>query len=173
MTRATISCLILWCNPHEPKPLPWRLFATYFGLCWIAAGSSIYQSCCPRVIKDYADAAAYGPAFTRDVSETEIDRVEAALGAEPIAAARAAHHRSIYERRRSNATGPGFTLQDQQQVIQEFWRNILQEDFDLLNSRCFPGRLSVLTCYTIGFLILMFPTLDVFFRVVAVLRHSL
>lgn len=170
---ANLSCHIVACPPLEPKLAPWRLFATYFGLCWIAAGSSIYQLCCPRIIKDYPDATAYGRSFVRDISGIEIDRVEEELRSEPVAAERTAQHRTFYERRRSNVSGLGFTKQDEQQVILDFWRNLLQEDFDLRNSRCYPGRLAVAIFYMIGFIVLMFPTLDVFLRVVGVLRRAL
>lgn len=168
-----LSCLLVNCKQDAPQQPPWRLFASYFGLCCIAAGSAIYQWCCPRVIKDHPDATAYTRANSRDISETQMEQIEEELHREPLAAEKAKGHRGIYSRRRSNVSGPGFSPQDTRDVIQDFWRNLLQEDFDLRNSRCFPGRVIVTACYAIGFVVLMFPTLDVFFRVFGALLRSI
>lgn len=165
-----LSCLVVDCDPSNPKPTPWRLFATYFGLCWLAAGSFVYQLCCDQVIKRFPDATGYSATFAREVSGAEMDRVEAALRAEPTAARRAVDHRTFFNRR--NGGFPRGEVSQEIEVRVEFWRNLLLEDFDLRNSRCYPGRLFVAICYVIGFTTLMYPTIDVFLGVFEVLlRH--
>jgi hypothetical protein len=155
------------CDLNTPKPIPWRLFATYFGLCWLAAGSLVYQLCCDEVIKRFPDATGYSASFAREVSGAEMDRVEDSLKGEPVAAQRAAGHRRYFDER--NKGFPGGEVSQEIEVRVEFWRNILLEDFDLRNSRCYPGRLFVAFSYIFGFVILMFPTIDIFRRVAGLL----
>jgi hypothetical protein len=159
------------CNPCEQKPPPWRLLALYFGLCWIGTGSLLYQALCARIIKAYPDPTAYSAAYVRNVSGTEMDRVEKSLEAEPVAAQRAREHRSFFEGRKGEVK-PG-EPQIEMEVRYEFWRNLLQEQYDLSNRRCFPGRVLVAFCYGAGLLILTWPTLDVFFRVAGVLKRAI
>jgi hypothetical protein len=160
---AKLSCLVVHCDPSTPKPIPWRLFATYFGLCWLAAGSLVYQLCCDEVIKRFPNPTAYSTSFAREVSHAEMDRVEDSLKREPIAAQRTLDHRTYFEGR--NRGFPRVEVGQEVEVRVEFWRNILLEDFDLRNSRCYPGRLLVASCYIVGFIILIFPTVDVFLSV--------
>ena len=118
-----LSCLVVHCDPSAAKPIPWRLFATYFGLCWLAAGSLMYQLCCDEVIKRFPDATGYSASFAREVSGAEMDRVEHSLKGEPIAAQRALDHRGHF-----NARNKGFPRGEVSQEIEvrvEFWRNIL------------------------------------------------
>lgn len=167
-----LSCRIVECG-CDRNPTPWRLFATYFGLCLIGIGSFIYQTCCGRIVKDYPDATAYARAFTHDISGTEMDRVRAALMNEPQAAQRVLAHQEFHDDRLRELENIQAPLQDQESIRSDLWRNFLQEDYDLQNARCYPGRIAASACYGLGFLTLLFPSLDVFIRVVGVLWRAI
>jgi hypothetical protein len=59
----------------------WRLFATYFGLCFIAAASGIYQALCPREVKQYSSPTEYIAAVSPHMSDIEEKRVRVRLDA--------------------------------------------------------------------------------------------
>ncbi len=80
----------LFHSTPAPEHFPWRLFATYFGLCFVAFGSLLYQWRCPAQIKYYATATDYVGSVFPNISGIELGRVEEALRAGDKAA-KAAH----------------------------------------------------------------------------------
>jgi hypothetical protein len=79
---------------------------------------------------------------------------------------------SRFSRELRSLSSQGFAEEDRRNCLRDFKRETLQAHFDLCNSRCFPGRVMVMAFYVAGFSVLMFPSLDVFLRVIGVLRRA-
>ncbi len=63
----------------EPKHVPWRLFMTYFGLCFMALGSAVYQLCGPVEIKRFTSITDYVDRSFTNISDIELIRVDDAV----------------------------------------------------------------------------------------------
>jgi hypothetical protein len=144
----------------DPKPpadadkalmVSWRLFATYFGLCFIAVASGIYQALCPREVKQYGSPTDYIAGVAPHLSSVEEERVRDAVEMELA--------------KRSPTTGALDSILDSRTDK----RKLLQDHFDLCNRLDPTARSVVGACYIIGAAILFVPTVDVFLRVTRLL----
>ncbi len=161
-------------RPKHKTEAPWRLFATYFGLCLVAVGSAIYQLLCPPEIKQYSSSSLYSATADRGVSESEMARVMEALESGDAQSKTAREElKQVFQRRWTGTQQQGFSEEDRRKEVDDYWRNILHAHFDLCNSRCYPGRLAATTFYVSGFGVLLVPSLDVFGRVTRVVWRSL
>lgn len=160
------------CKVSSP---PIRLFAIYFGLCWIAVASTLYQVLCPPEIKRFPDPTEYNARYGPNISSTELDRVEKAL-VEGDDRSRAEFERitqyfptQIEPTRESSGRISTVGLDVNREAATEYRREILQAHYDLCN-RLWPlARLLALSCYMLGVIFLLAPSLDVFWRVLKVL----
>lgn len=144
---------------------PWRLFIMYFGLCFVAVASALYQWRCPPDIKMYATATEYVGRVFPAISGIEQVRVEQALR-DGDNSSRALHTQIASSV--SLTTDPDTMARRRAHAD----RNMLQAYFDLCNRSSRWIRLLVAWCYRIGFAALLAPSIDVFWRVVAALVRS-
>lgn len=159
----------LFHSTPAPEHFPWRLFATYFGLCFVAFGSLLYQWRCPAQIKYYATATDYVGSVFPNISGIELGRVEEALRAGDKAAKAA--HGEIQE---SWAHVP--LSEERAEAIRRDdhrARNFLQAYFDLCNRSSPVIRRLAGACYTAGFFCLAIPSIDIFLRVARALVHAM
>jgi hypothetical protein len=141
--------------PRAQSGPPWRLFATYFGLCFVAVASALYQWRCPSEIKLYPSASEYVGRISPEMSEIELARVRKILQEADIATQLTAENRD-------RAFGdPPLPLESPGRVK----RDLLQLHFDLCNRSSPIARMIVAGCYGFGFLILVGLSLEVFWRV--------
>jgi len=142
-----------------PRTAPWRLFATYFGLCLVAIASLLYQMWCPVEVKHYATASEYVGTLFLKASGIELKRIEYALMSADEASKKL--YADIQRPLEQDFIDPDRRLRMQEGVK----RNELQAYFDLCN-RSFVGiRWAVVTFYGLGFSFLMVPSVDIFCRV--------
>jgi hypothetical protein len=156
-----LSRILVPLTGERPPSMPWRLFATYFGLCLIAVASALYQWRCPSEIKLYPTASVYVGDVSSRISGIEEMRVERALEEGDAESKRIlAQIREL----------PGQPHPEQlQQAREHAKRNVLQAHYDFCNRRYPIARFAAAVCYTAGFVALLVPSIDVFWRVTYVL----
>lgn len=156
-----IEGFALWKGlPQDTSNGPsWRLFTTYFGLCFVGFGSMIYQMRCRPEIKLYETASQY-MATSSHLSDVEVLRVREAIkngdersqqDDEKFIAS------SIYEMRDGS-----FRLNPDEV------RTILHIHFDFCNRWAPASRLAAYACNIFGLVLLSLGALDVFKRVLCV-----
>jgi hypothetical protein len=136
----------------------WRLFATYFGLCFIAAASGIYQALCPREVKQYSSPTEYIAAVSPHMSDIEEKRVRVRLDAHAKAEVERGYRQVI----------PFPTIKNDDDARREAMRdrsNVLQAHFDQCNRSYSRWRGVVGACYLAGAFVMFWPTADIFLRV--------
>ena len=145
---------------------PWRLFLTYFALCFVAVASAFYRWRCPSEIKLYPAESEYVGHISPEISGIELMRVELALKNGDEESQRG------YERlQKAIETAPVTQLQAARDGVK---RNTLLLYFKLCNRSSPIARMIVVTFYAVGFLILFLLSLEVFWRVTkAMLRAML
>lgn len=159
----------LFHSTPAPEHFPWRLFATYFGLCFVAVGSLLYQWRCPAQIKHYATATDYVGSVFPNISGIELGRVEEALRAGDKAAKAA-----LAEIQQSWAPFPSPEDRTEVKRRQDYSaRNYLQAYFDFCNRSSPSIRKVAGACYAAGFFCLAIPSLDIFLRVARALVHAM
>jgi hypothetical protein len=151
----------------------WRLFATYFGLCCLAAGSLIYQIFCPRIVKEYPDAIAYTRSVTRDISGIAMDRLTVFLHGVPSLREAIEYHSERYKKSLALDHGGLVEASARENALNDYKRNLLQEAYDFGDDKFFAARVAALIFYLLGFGVLAFPALDIFWRVTMVLARAL
>jgi hypothetical protein len=62
----------------------WRLLFTYFALCFLAIGSTIYQFACPGNIKQFGTPTDYIAATRPHMGDVMLGRMESLLKADPL-----------------------------------------------------------------------------------------
>jgi len=160
---------VLWLSQAlvGPMPLhtPWQLFATFFGLWLVGAGSGVYLVFCPQDIKRYATSSEYTGAVGSTISSIEMGRILATL--------RNSDEKTKEELRRLDSEWPTPhhaepAAEFDARLRQERWSNLLKLHFDASN-RCYAtARLLVTVLYIIGFTALALPSLNLFWRVATV-----
>lgn len=132
-------------DQHNPSAnaISWRLFATYFGLCFVGAASFIYQCFCPREVKAFSDATEYLAATEQNISRIELNKLMAEIDGDNY--------------------NPHKTLDLKSVPL------YLQQHYDIQN-RLYPKwRRTVSVLYLLGAAILVVPSVDVFVRVFIVM----
>lgn len=157
---------ILIPDGEAQRLVPWRLFATYFGLCFVGIASILYQLFCPSQVKLYETASQYVGTVFPAISNLEMARVDDALRGGDQESKRV--HAQVLEDLKLLIHGG-----DRDTVHSDIKRNTLQANFDFCNRRFSITRLIVAVCYASGFLILAIPSISIFLRVLSVLIHIL
>jgi hypothetical protein len=145
---------------------PWRLFATYFGLCSVAVASALYQAFCPNEVKAFPSASAYVAGYFSDISSIEMDRVQIALENGDDASKEALEW--VQHQARVNP----LVREDPSQRREDAKRNTLQIHYHLCNRSRRGVRRTVAWCYRLGFVALLVPSIDIFLRVARELMRS-
>jgi hypothetical protein len=140
-----------------------RLFETYFGLCFIAVGATIYSLFCPQIIKKYGSSAAFAGDDGSHYGRFAIQQIRDILSASHMKAAFDAIAMNYAPMERLN----GEPLPDSAYFQQD--NAILHLYYTYLN-RSAPA-LSAMSaiCFTIGFIFLLVPSIYIFVRVTTVL----
>lgn len=160
----SLTKLVPWLGDgtESPDP-PYRLLATYFGLCLIAVASAVYQSYCPAEIKQYATGSNYVGTSVEQMSPIELQRIEEVLRhGDEESAARLEGLLRVLERQY-----PDPEVLEQTRLRAK--RNVLQLHFDFCNRSAPIARAVVHGCYIVGTIALLMPALDIFARVTWVL----
>jgi hypothetical protein len=150
-----------------PQPVAWRLFAAYFGLCFVALASFVYQWKCPREVKTYETPVNYIAGVLPHISDIEAARIENDLRERDPAAFKAIRERHAYERPdiRNDA--------DFRAHWKDYQRNVLQAHYDICNREPLWARWLVGTCYILGGIILLVPAANVFVAVLCALSRAI
>lgn len=151
---------------HDPPGVPWRLFATYFGLCGVAVASALYQIYCPNEVKAFPSASAYVAGYYADISGIEMRRVD--LAAENGDQ----ESRRMYALAQESLTRETNSLDDLERRRANVKRNTLQIHYDLCNRSNAGVRRAMALFYRVGFLALAVPSIDIFLKVCKALGNS-
>lgn len=156
-----------------------RLLLIYFGLCAFAVGSVIYGRYCPDQVKHYGTSAAYVLGDGRSLGDFQLEAIEDELRNSSLAA----RYAQVRTRLEAMRTERNYNLS------QEYSHEALRQDLDKLKS---AGVNEVLHLYfkyldgshpwmrtisavlfTIGFVFLLIPALQVFWRVCGLLIREM
>lgn len=156
-------------HPPMPGHVSWRLFDTYFGLFFIAAGSLVYRLRCPSEVKLYPTASAYVGGIFPHISGIEMMRVEKALADGDDESRRAAQATQTSLEK----WGPLLDGRVAQAHRDGAEKNNLQNHFDLCNRSAPIARIAAGATYAVGLLLLTVPAADILWRVTRALWRSL
>ena len=151
---------------HDPPGDPWRLFATYFGLCGVAVASALYQIYCPNEVKAFPSASAYVAGYFSDISGIEMRRVDLAVENGDQESQR------MYALTQEQLARATDSLDDLERRRANVKRNTLQIHYDLWNRSNASVRRAMAVLYRLGFLALAVPSIDIFIRVSRALAKS-
>lgn len=143
-----------------------RLFQIYFGLCFVAFGATIYAYACPAVIKSYGTSGAFAGGDGQYYGKFGIDRIRETLVSEGYAT-------TLEEIRVQYAPIPDSSGRPPSDAETYQFRNaILHLYFTYLNRSapawCWLAAIS----YAFGFIILLVPSIKIFWRVLVILRDA-
>jgi len=142
-----------------------RLLLIYFGLCFVAAATTLYGVFCPTEVKHYGSANAYvigdGPSIMRMTIEAICRRLDAS---------------DFHERFQRFADT--YTLRTPEMIADpdnhpSIKNDLLHMYFDYMNTRHRRTRICCTILFAIGFICLAIPSLGVFLRVCRLLLASL
>lgn len=143
-------------SAHDLNISP-RLLWIYYGFCALAVGSTIYSALCPSEIKYYGTPAGYVGGDGRNIGDFAFEPIEKIL--------RKSAYCSDYERIRARYE-PGVLTEQQKDQINN---GILHLYFEYLNNSHAVMRLTTSVLFAFGFLCLSIPSLQIFYRVTAIL----
>ncbi len=141
----------------------WRLIFIYFGLCFLAIGSILYQSFCPLTIKRFANNTEFIASTLRNMGNMIPEGIEALLREQMGSRDHLQNLQNTLETRRIRANEV-----EKQHVLGLYQRDLLSLFFSFLDQQRPIVRAVTAAAYAIGFTILSIPTLDVFSRVIMI-----
>lgn len=155
-----------WDNvyPLDTPMVPWKLLSTYFGLCFVAVASLLYELFCPRETKQYSSAQEYSAARYDFISELEFERIKVAL--DKKGTNDPSYDDLMIDIRPGADTDTRLRLQRRNNLV------LLDMYFDLCNRSKLTMRICAKVLYVIGFLALSVPAISIFLRVCSELYHS-
>ena len=145
--------------------VPPRLFQIYFGLCFVAIASAIYSLACPSIIKRYPSAIDLGAATREAVGDYGYTKIEREVLSSNHADEYRANKRNFQEMVSQN-----FSLQQAKFEVNNALINIY---FGLKNSEKPVWRWLCAVSFAFGFFVLLLSSIKIFFRVAAVLLHTI
>jgi hypothetical protein len=161
----TLSKKIIDPNVVPDSNISINLLCLYFGLCFIAIASFLYQVLCPRIIKKYGTPIEYIAGDRDHIGRAEFDEVQRVLedSSNPLIVSR---YKSVDIR----------YLQNEERILPAEWpeakSDILTIHFDMLNMQHPIWRKIVAGIYIVGFSVLSIPSLSVFGKVSFLLLFS-
>ncbi len=169
--KSLTNYVALWWDkviPMDNAPVPWKLLATYFGLCFVAVASLLYEIFCPAEAKQYASAADHSGARYNYTSDVEYDRLEGIIEGDTRSA-----------QQFHDAQPMQFTIHSLDAEREELLRRerekrlrVLNIYFDQRNRSNFCMRVLIQFLYAVGFLVLLIPAINIFSRVCVELYYS-
>ena len=146
--------------PRAQNGPPMRLYWTYLGLCSVAAASALYRLCCPSEVKRYPDAAEYIGSVLSHISSAELGRIQKVLQRSDLAT-------QLTAANRQKIANPSSEQNDA-------WKlEILDLYFDDRDRSSPIVRMIAAGCYAVGLIILVWLSLEVFWRVVQVMFRAM
>jgi hypothetical protein len=152
-----------------------RLLLIYFGLCAVALGSVLYARFCPDEVKHFGTSAAYVGGDGRSIGDFALEAIEARLRSSPLAK-RYTEIRERFDLIRTDRQG---------RLSVDYSHDALREDLAALKTEAFNAILHLYfehldrshplvralssLLFTIGFVCLLVPSLQVFWRVLTLL----
>ncbi len=140
-----------------------RLFETYFGLCFVAVGATIYSFFCPSVIKKYGSSAAFAGDDGSHYGRFAIEQIREALSDSP----QKAGLDEIVGRYSPMGTMSGEDPPDS--AYFQMNNAILHLYYTYLNRSAPAWYWLSAIFFAIGFTVLLIPSLYIFARVTTVL----
>jgi len=144
----------------------WRLVISYLGLSSIALGSIIYTLLCPEIIKKYDSAASYVREVGDHLSDFAFELMETELRDADFSGVVFARKDDYLQSLKFARTDPQRATAKRDYVVELmtyyfFWRNN--------NRKNTFWRVTCLGFYSLGFALLLIPSIDVFTKVVRIL----
>jgi hypothetical protein len=144
--------------------VPWQLFATFFGLWLVGAGSGVYLCCGPGEVKLHATSGGYAGEVAARISFLEMERV-----CDVLAQGDDGSRARLKEINESVYLGPPSdkprSEEDRARGREQQWRDLLQAHFEFCNRRFAAARFAVAVLYGLGFTALAIPSVVIFYRV--------
>jgi hypothetical protein len=144
--------------PSGDTYAPVRLFLVYFGLCFVAVASAIYQWRCPEEIKLYPTAGDYVRINSEAISSSEFGQVASSIANNQDRYIKVRYD-AIFAQHRAAATALGKTDDAANLALK---RDILYLHHNLCNAAYPIERYFTGLCYRCGVVFLAMPSIDVF-----------
>jgi hypothetical protein len=149
--------------PSGIAPHLWRLFFVYFGLCFLAAASVIYQVFCPPEVKLYATATDYISVTLANMGNVALARLESRL----LNRRSASVEFKLIQQYSQERAGK-YDQYSERSIRDKIWedhgRDTLELNYRSLNVERRPARLTAFAFYALGFGLLIIPSANVFWR---------
>jgi hypothetical protein len=152
-----------------------RLLLIYFGLCAVALGSVIYDRFCPDEVKHFGTSAGYVGGDGRSIGNFALEAIEATLRSS-VLATRYTEMRDkleIIRPDRHASYSDDALRQDFATLKSEAVNGILHIYFDHLNCSHPLMRMASGLSFLIGFVFLLIPAFQVFWRVCELLMRQM
>lgn len=145
-----------------------RLLSVYFGLCLVAAASTIFSIFCPREIKRHSGAAEYTGGDGKNLSISQLSEIAATLDKDNPRFAAFIEFSETLERDKDS-----YSVSQHRQQREDLEVEGLRLWFEKLDEIFPSARLATAVLFGIGLVVLTIPSLDVFIRVSLLLMKSL
>lgn len=149
-------------TPNSGGPIPFRLMATYFGLCFIAVGSALYNVFCPQEIRRHATAAEYIGQGGEKMSILEMRAIEGFVERGDELATTSLGNFRLRENSRPFPNDPT----EHRERLRLSEGAVLDIYFHMLNRKHPNARTACGAFFALGFTFLLVPSLDIFVRVI-------
>lgn len=146
-----------------PDGNSYRLYASYFGLCFVAIGSFLYQWKCPTEINQFIDAPEFVRQRCESAGRTEELRVQSAVrSGDQVSQAAAANISANDKMVMSISPSSGEALQEHRLDLRRDW---FLHYFELRDRQSPSIRQLIRWLYAVGLSVLGLQSIDVFLRV--------
>lgn len=158
--------------------IPPRLLQVYFSLCFISVASVIYTLVCPVIVKRYDSSTTYVREEAEHLGDIFFEDLESQLRASDTFNKKYKRIRDRYDVPDAGSLVAGGSLVAPPDLSFETRKKetnlaVLHTYYDYLNQSYPLARLIALCCYVLGFALLAIPSIQVFFRVAAILWTTL
>ena len=156
-----------------------RLLLIYFGLCAVAVGSVIYDRFCPDEVKHFGTSAGYVGGDGRSIGDFALEAIEATLRSSVLAARYITIRDKLETIRQSRQDRvsmdypPDALRHDLATLKSEAANGILHLYFDHLDCSHPLMRMATGLSFLIGFVFLLIPSFQVFWRVCELLIRQI
>ena len=149
---------------HVPQPgdesVPWKLLSTYFGLCFVAVATFLYEVFCPEETKRYSSPAEHASARFQFTSDIEFNSIEKLIEGKYGRICKPVRERLFVYKDK-----PLEMLEAEELERRGSQLRILNIYFDILDQSNSTLRIIIQSLYAVGFLALTIPAFVIFLRV--------
>ena len=147
--------------------IPIRLYLTYFGLSFVGFASVIFQLACPDEIKAYASPEQYNLLAGPALAGYQIVNIERALDNGDV------HARNFMVGLRNTRRSTPESLEEFRRQVEFDTKNLLAYYFEYLDRKQTLLRQVCALLYGVGFLALLWPSANIFYRVLVMFLISI